>query len=66
MPKKYEEENRNLHVGMLLSTKFQSIWKTSNFGTNFAQKNMTDKNFEKINMKIVISIEQCIPIHNFS
>ena len=26
---------------------FQSIWKTSNFGTKFVQEKMTDKNFEK-------------------
>ena len=27
---------------------------------------MTDKNFEKINIKIVISIQQCTPLRNFS
>ena len=37
-------------------TKFQLMWKTSDFKTKFAQKNMTDKNFEKISIKIVISI----------
>ena len=26
---------------------FQSIWKTSNFGTKLFQENTTDKNFEK-------------------
>ena len=26
-------------------TKFQSIWRISDFGTTFAQKNMKDKNF---------------------
>ena len=37
-------------------TKFQSIWTTSDFETKFAQKNMTDKNFEKINIKIAYNI----------
>ena len=35
---------------------FHSIWRTSHFGTEFAQKNMADKNFENINSKILISI----------
>ena len=47
---------------MYPSTKFQSIWITSNFETNFAQKNMTDKNSEKINIKTVISIQQSTPL----
>ena len=46
--------------------KFQSIWRTSDFDTKFAQKNMTDKNFEKINIKIVIIIQQCTPLQSFS
>ena len=40
------------------STKLQSIWKTSNFETKL-KKNMTDKNFEKINIKIIIVTQQC-------
>ena len=32
-------------------TKFQSIWRTSDFETKFAQKSMTDKNFEIISIK---------------
>ena len=36
--------------------KFQLIWRTSDFGTKFVQRNMTDKNFEKMNIKIEISI----------
>ena len=28
-------------------TKFQSIWRTSDFETKFGQKNMNEKNFEK-------------------
>ena len=37
-------------------TKLQLIWKTSDFGTKFAQKNMSDKKFEKINIKFEIKI----------
>ena len=37
-------------------TKCHSIWRTSGFETNFAQKSMNEKNFEIINVKIVISI----------
>ena len=51
---------------MYPSTKFQSVWRTSNFETKFAPKNMTDKNFEKTNIKIVISIQQCTPLQYFS
>ena len=36
-------------------TKFQLIWRTSDFRTKFVKKNMNDKNFEKINIKIIIS-----------
>ena len=32
-------------------TKFQSIWRASDFQTKFAPKYMNDKNFEKINSK---------------
>ena len=46
--------------------KFQSIWRTLDFGTKFVQKNMTDKNFEKRNIKIVISMQQFTPIRSFS
>ena len=37
-------------------TEFQLIWRTSDFGTKFALKNMSDKNFEKINIKFEIKI----------
>ena len=39
---------------MYPSTKFQLIWRTSDFGTKFAQKNMNNKNFEKRNIKLDI------------
>ena len=32
---------------MCACQKFQLIWRTSDFGIKFAQKNMNDKNFEK-------------------
>ena len=51
---------------MYTCSKFQLIWRTSDFGTKSAQKNMNDKHFEKINVKIVINIYQCIPVPNFS
>ena len=41
---------------MYLCTKFQLIWRTSDFGTIFAQKNVSDKNFEKMNIKFEIRI----------
>ena len=37
-------------------TKLQLIWGISYFGTQLAQKNMNDKNFEKINIKTIICI----------
>ena len=51
---------------MYPSTKFQSIWRTSKFGTKFLLKNMTDKNFEKINIKFEIRIQPCTLVPNFS
>ena len=45
-----------MHVAIYLCTKFQSIWKTSDCGTKSVQKNMTNKNFGKINIKIVTYI----------
>ena len=58
---------------MYSCTKIQSIWRTSDFETKFAQKkkkiaqkNMADKDFQKITIKIIISIEQCTPVSNFN
>ena len=45
-------------------TKFQLIWRTSDFGTKFAQKNVNNKNFGKINIKFKIRIWQCTPVPN--
>ena len=52
-------------MAMYLSTKFQSIRRNPHYGTKFAQ-NMNDKNLEKINMEIVISIQQCTPVPSFT
>ena len=47
-------------------TKFQLIWKTSDYGTKFAKKNVSDKNFGKINIKLEMKIKECILVPNFS
>ena len=41
---------------MYSCTKFQLIWRISDFGTKFAPKHVSDKNFEKINIKFEIRI----------
>ena len=42
-------------------TKFRLIWQASDFvGPNFPNENLHDKNFEKINIKIKISIYMVI------
>ena len=41
---------------MYANARFLSIGTTSDFGTKFLQNYMNDKAFEKINIKIVISI----------
>ena len=47
-------------------TKFQLIWRTSDFGTKFAQKNVSDKNFGKVNIKFEMRIQQCTLVSNCS
>ena len=37
-------------------TKFQLIWRTSDFGTKLVQKNMNDKKSAKINIKFEIRV----------
>ena len=37
-------------------TKFELIWRTSDFGTKFTYKNLNDKNVGKINIKFKIRI----------
>ena len=64
--RKITHQNQNQHITICPCIKFQSIWRTLDFGTKFVQKNMTGKNFERINIKIVISIQQFTPVRNFS
>ena len=44
---KNKRQNRNKPITMYPCTEFHLIWRTSDFGTKFAPKNMNDKNFEK-------------------
>ena len=44
------------------NARFRSAGTTSDFVQNY----MNDKIFEKTNIKIVISIQQCTPLGNFS
>ena len=37
-------------------TKFQLIWRASDFGTKFTKKNVSDKNFGKITIKFGMRI----------
>ena len=65
VPKIYERQilgeithqnNRNQHITMCPCIIFQSIWRTLDFEAKFAQIYVNDRTFEKINIKIVISI----------
>ena len=47
-------------------TKLQLVWGTSDFGTKYTQKNVSDKNFGKVNTKFEMRIWQCTPVPNFS
>ena len=51
---------------MHTNARFHSIGTTSDFGTKFAQNCMNDKIFEKINIKIVVSIYSNVPLHQIS
>ena len=49
--------------------KFQLIWRTSDFGTKFAQKNMNDEPFVKLaysNVPLVASYQISVNLENFS
>ena len=46
----------NKIIAMYPCTKFHLIWITSDFETKFAQKNASDKNFGKINIKFKMRI----------
>ena len=43
-----------MHIAMYPCSKFQLIWRTSDFGTKFAQKSINEKNYEKVNIKHLI------------
>ena len=47
-------------------TKYQVIRRTSDFETKFAQKDVNNKNFGKMNIKFEIRIWKCTPVPNFS
>ena len=48
--------NQHIILTIYTNTSFPSTGTISDFGTKFAQNYMTDKTFEKINIKIAISI----------
>ena len=57
-PKNYEWQkfcknkcqSRDKHVAMYPDTKFQLTWRTSDFGTKFAPKNMSEKKLKKLTL----------------
>ena len=50
---------------MNTNARFQSVWTTSDVGTKFAQIYMNDKTFDKISIKIVMSVYNA-PLHQIS
>ena len=48
--------NQHIILTIYTNTRFPSTGTISDFGTKFGQNYMTDKTFEKINIKIAISI----------
>ena len=53
---KVAHQKRNQHIALHPGVKSQSICLALDFGTKFVRRKMTDKNFEEINIKIVISM----------
>ena len=53
---KITHQNQNQHITMCPCIKFQTFCRTSDYGNKFAQKNMSDKNFGKININIATNI----------
>ena len=62
---KITHQNQNQHITMCPCIKFQSFCRISGYGNKFAQKNMSENFFEKINLQFVISIQQFTPVRNF-
>ena len=54
------------HIAIYPGTKFQLIWTTSDFGTKFTQKSMSEKNSKKINIKLKTGLKQCMSVSDFS
>ena len=46
--------------------KFQLTWRTSDFGTKFAPKNMRENFLKKINIEFETKIKQCMSVPDFS
>ena len=51
---------------MYPGTKFQLTWRTSDFGTKFAPKNMREKKALKINIEFEKRIKQFMSVPDFS
>ena len=51
---------------MYTNTRFWSTGTASDFGTKFAQNYLNDKTFEKINIKIAVSIQNNVPLYEIS
>ena len=49
----YNQQYMHMYT-IYTNVRFQSIGTTSDFGTKFAQNNMNDKNFEKVNIEFEI------------
>ena len=45
MNDKNKHYSRDKHIAMYPCTKFQLIWRTSDFGTKFAEKKISEKSF---------------------
>ena len=58
----------NWHVilTMYTNTRFWSTGTASDFGTKFVQNYLNDKTFEKINIKIAVSIQNNVPLYEIS
>ena len=53
---KNTHQHQILHLAISPFIKLQSVWRTLDFGTKFAQENMNDKIFEKLSIKFEISV----------
>ena len=51
---------------MYPAIKFQLTWRTSDFGTKFAPKNMSEEKIKKINIEFETRIKQFMSVTHFS